>query len=179
VALAALSLVPLAAGFLFALAVGGRPRRLAHLRLHRVVLLAPALLVVGLIMRGVPPGPAPLRLALLVAAGLVAAAWLVVTWATRPAPVTLGLAVVLSGCLLNGLAMAANGYMPVAAPVGVDEVRYAPLDAATRLGLLGDVIPVPALHAVVSVGDLALAAGVALTVLAAMTTPEPPARPAA
>jgi len=76
------------------------------------------------------------------------------------------------GLFLNVVVIGANGAMPVsesaAATVGLaDElsdpgVKHEVLDSDTRLGFLGDVIPVPGLGKIISVGDVVLAAGIGL-----------------
>jgi hypothetical protein len=87
-----------------------------------------------------------------------------------------GAPLIAAGLLLNGLVIAANAAMPVsvagarAAGLARAELRLPedalrePLTAQTRLGFLGDVIPVamPGLPQVVSPGDVLVAAGVGL-----------------
>src|SRR6185295_19486743 len=51
---------------------------------------------------------------------------------------------------------------------GLTTPKNAPADTGTRLGLLGDVIPVPPLHKVVSPGDVLIAIGVCAVVALAM-----------
>jgi hypothetical protein len=76
------------------------------------------------------------------------------------------------GLLLNVFVIGANGAMPVSAravelagldPAELDEpgLKHERLTDGTRFGWLGDVIPVPRVGFVVSVGDLVLAAGMA------------------
>jgi hypothetical protein len=79
-----------------------------------------------------------------------------------------GLVIVL-GALLNGAAIAANGRMPydpaaveaVGLPAGIETPKNVPAGPDTRLAGLGDVLPVPGLRKVVSVGDLLIAVGAA------------------
>lgn len=76
------------------------------------------------------------------------------------------------GLFLNVVVIAANGAMPVsesaAATVGLaDElqdpgVKHEVLDSDTKLGFLGDVIPIPVLNKLISVGDVVLALGIGL-----------------
>lgn len=76
------------------------------------------------------------------------------------------------GLFLNVLVIASNGAMPVsesaAATVGLaDElqdpgVKHEVLDSDTKLGFLGDIIPIPVLNKLISVGDVVLAVGIGL-----------------
>jgi hypothetical protein len=89
----------------------------------------------------------------------------------------------LSGLALNGIAIAANGRMPVsrtalrAAGYTSDadpsklgrSVKHVVATRDTVLLPLGDVIPIPPLHAVYSAGDFLLLAGIATFLAAGMT----------
>jgi hypothetical protein len=86
------------------------------------------------------------------------------------------------GVALNLVAIVANGAMPVsataarlagvaAAPSAV-ALRHEAMGADTVLPWLGDVVPLPGLGEVVSVGDLLLAAGIAWLVYSATTAPQ-------
>jgi hypothetical protein len=100
-----------------------------------------------------------------------------------------GVPLVAAGLLLNVLVIVANGGMPVstvaAAEAGVDgealglgeDPLREELDDGTRLGLLADRVPVPApgWAQVVSAGDVLVAAGVGL-LLVAGSVPRPPRR---
>ena len=79
-----------------------------------------------------------------------------------------GMLLASAGLMLNVLVIASNGAMPVspeaARIAGIEErldsgIQHEPLDPGSRLGWLADVIHVPRMHLVVSVGDLVLAAG--------------------
>ncbi len=82
----------------------------------------------------------------------------------------MGLAAI--GLVLNVIVIAANGAMPVHAPSAVRAgvpisfqeggVKHEVMDASTHLPWLGDAIAVPQLKAVLSLGDVLLALGVAL-----------------
>ena len=106
--------------------------------------------------------------------------WLAVNLPGWPAAIRLaGLAIVL-GASLNGLAIAVNGrmpYDPVAAAdvglrAGIETPKNEPADAYTRLGFLGDTVPVPVLRKVVSPGDILISGGaMALVVLAMRRRP--------
>src|SRR5919109_747614 len=96
-------------------------------------------------------------------------------WLTRPWAL---LVIVLSnlGVALNPLVIVANGVMPVspgaARLAGIEStpgalaLRHQEMTAETALPWLGDIIPMPGLREVLSVGDLLLAAGIAFLVYA-------------
>lgn len=76
-----------------------------------------------------------------------------------------------TGLVLNIAVIAANGGMPVSVRAllvaGIDPgdyldraVKHREMLPGTPLGLLGDVIPIPFLRAVVSLGDIVLALGI-------------------
>lgn len=105
-------------------------------------------------------------LTVLIVSNLLVLGWLVVN---RSLP---GLLIAAVGLAMNLAVISANGAMPVSADAvraaGGDELeieegafKHQELDDDTRLGFLGDIIPLPALG-VWSVGDLVLAAGLAL-----------------
>lgn len=84
-----------------------------------------------------------------------------------------GMALVGLGLLMNAVVIGANGAMPVDPDamrrLGVEDRGVAPgkhelMTAETRLPWLADVIPVPPIRTVVSVGDVVLALGVAALV---------------
>ena len=90
----------------------------------------------------------------------------------RPRAAVLAAAVAGLGAVLNAAATAINGGMPfsvaAARTAGIDAASIAdptpghvPIDAATRLVAFADVVPVPGLHLVFSVGDVLLWAGLA------------------
>jgi hypothetical protein len=84
------------------------------------------------------------------------------------------------GLLLNLAVITANGAMPVstdaASAAGVDPPRegsafkHERMDSETAMPWLGDVVPVPGIGEVWSVGDFLLAAGIARLVYARMLT---------
>lgn len=101
-------------------------------------------------------------------------AWVVVN---RELP---GMALIGAGLLMNVVVIAANGAMPVDAAaierLGIGAVEVAPgkhelMTPDTRLPWLADVLPVPPLRTIVSIGDVVLAVGVALLVHHLMTRP--------
>lgn len=85
-----------------------------------------------------------------------------------------GMALAALGLLLNLIVIVANGAMPVSAwaaeVVGLSEqlqdpgVKHEVLDSQTLFPFLGDIIPIPGLSKIVSVGDVVLAAGIGLLV---------------
>ncbi len=72
--------------------------------------------------------------------------------------------------LLNGGAMpvSPDALVAIGAGAEVGAGKHQLLDASTRLGWLADVIPLPPLRTVVSVGDIVLALGVGLLVVGQM-----------
>lgn len=99
---------------------------------------------------------------LLLVSQLLVVAFLV---ANRQLP---GVGLVAAGLLLNAVVIAANRAMPVdpaaIAALGLGDLEVPPgkhtlLTADTRLPLLADIIPVPWLRSILSVGDLVIAAG--------------------
>jgi hypothetical protein len=88
--------------------------------------------------------------------------------ANRRLPGALAIA---AGLVLNLAVIVANGGMPVSMPAaraaGIDPgaylksaIKHREMVAGTPLGFLGDVIPIPFLRTVVSIGDVVLAAGI-------------------
>jgi hypothetical protein len=92
-------------------------------------------------------------------------AFVAVNWRTRPPRIRIGFGVLAVGFTLSSLAIAVNGGMPFSARsarfAGFTErlisqpgARYEQTSADTHLVVLGDVIPVPLLQKVISVGDV-------------------------
>ncbi|MQA84563.1 MAG: hypothetical protein GEV03_08060 [Streptosporangiales bacterium] len=116
--------------------------------------------------------------------GLVAA-WLAVNVGGWPPMMRAAAGVVIAGAALNASVIAANGRMPYAPPAAAEvglpaaatTAKNEPADADTRLAFLGDVMAVPVLNKVISVGDVLIGVGTAVLVAAAMrretSTPEP------
>jgi len=165
-----LVVVVLLVALLVGRAAGGALGALRSLPLQAPQLVVAALLVqlVGAVVGG-PVHPL----------GLAVSAVLVLTFLARNRGLR-GTGLVAAGLLLNALVVGANGAMPVssgaAARAGltledlVVDARHEPADEATRLRLLGDVVPVPLpLRAeVVSPGDVLVAAGLGQLVVAGM-----------
>jgi hypothetical protein len=155
-----------------ALLRGGRLRRLASVRLHRpwLVLAAAVSQLLGGVLADVPGAYA---VGLGVSAALAAGFVLV---NRRVAGITL-LGV---GLALNATVIAANGAMPVsvtaAARAGLDaaelnlqdDAQHEAVTPRTRLRPLADVVPVPVLREVVSVGDVVAALGIGWFLTAAV-----------
>ncbi len=168
--------VVLAMAGVLAFARGGRLGRFALVPWRRLHLLRTAvtlyLLGVFLAALWVPAH------ALLLAATAACAA--VFVWFNRGVP---GLPLVGVGLAANALVVVANGAMPVSvaaaerAGLGVsaldlgEDSRHEPADGGTRLDWLADVVPfaLPGAPQVVSVGDVAVAAGAGLAVYAGLT----------
>jgi hypothetical protein len=98
---------------------------------------------------------------------LVVSHALVIGWivANRFRP---GMVLIFLGLLMNAVVIAANGGMPVD-PAAIDDAglpavdalygKHTLMDEGTRLPFLADIIPVPPLRSIISVGDVVLAAG--------------------
>lgn len=162
--------------------VGGRVRGLWQLSLRHVPVVLGALLL-QVAAEEVPAKGASgeLRLALVVVSYVLAGAWLLEqAWRSRGA-LRAGIGLVALGWLANFVAIAANGGMPVSSAA----LRAAGLRASlavanghlgkhvhagrhTVLVVLGDVIPLRAFAAVVSIGDLVMVAGILVAVVALM-----------
>lgn len=172
-----LFLLAVAAGLLAGWTMGGRLGQLAGLRLR-----APTLVALALALQvGAGVAASGWRLALVAVSYLLAGAWLGRNLPGRSMRLRAGLALLALGWALNLAAMIPHQGMPVSsqalhrvgAPLGADvgdghlskHVRA----HASAVSWLGDVIPVRPLKAVISIGDLALLAGVGLCVAGAMT----------
>ncbi|HWB72567.1 MAG TPA: DUF5317 domain-containing protein [Egibacteraceae bacterium] len=159
---------------------GGRLSNLAHARLTRSWLVAAAVVAQGLLAL-LSAGGAGMAGSLLLVASY--GALLAFVWSNRFLP---GMVLVFLGFGLNAVVIAVNGAMPVSRAallaVGADPGELPPgkhrlLGPDDPLRPLADVLPVPLLHTVVSVGDLILAAGVAVLVANLMLArPPPPGR---
>lgn len=165
-----------------AVLVGGITH-LTHLRIRAV-----RLLVVAAGLQLVAGTAAPEGGALSVGAGAFSIA-LVMLFMAGNARLA-GVPLIAAGLLANVAVIVANGAMPVSAAaaerVGLSESRLQldsdrlrePADAQTRLAALGDTIPVavPRYPQVVSPGDVLVAAGVALMLVAGSRAPRSSAK---
>lgn len=161
---------------------GGRLRNLAAARLTALPLtFASAGLVVAARFAGETAAAG-----LQIAAAAVVAAFLGLNLARVHGAWRVGFAVLVVGWGLNAIVVAANGGMPLSLPAyaasgqteaptpgegGFFAVTVA--DESTVLAPLGDVIPVPPLRAVASLGDLVLALGIVIVVGAGMRAAAP------
>jgi hypothetical protein len=168
------ALLGVIAGSLF----GGRPGALAGLRFRAPGILFGALAVQ--LALGVPPFEGLLwdvRAGLVVLSYAALGVFFALNAAHHHGLLRAGLVLMAAGWLLNLAAIVPNGGMPVSraalARVGappdlaVEQTiveKHVPAGRRTSLGWLGDVIPVPALRAVISAGDVLLLAGVAVAV---------------
>lgn len=166
-----------ALGIALGYALGGRIRNLADLGLR-----APALVALALLLQvGAGAVPEARRSAVVAASYALVAVWLAANALRRPIHLGVALALLAAGWALNLSAMAANGGMPVSLPaarqigarpdVDVTEgklFKHVAADQDTRLAWLGDVIAVRPLRSVISVGDIAMFAGIVLAVAGGM-----------
>lgn len=159
---------------------GGRMRNIATAPLHHGWLLGVGVVLQIAVDLGAARGwlgvDAWWTYGLLLVSQLFVVGWVV---ANRHLP---GLVLVAAGLAANALVMAANGSMPVSpdaiAALGIGDVEVPPgkhvlLDDATRLPWLADVIPVPPLRSIISVGDILLAIGLLPLTHRLMTWPLP------
>jgi hypothetical protein len=110
--------------------------------------------------------------------------WLAVNVRGWPAATRVAASVIALGAGLNGLVIAANGRMPYAtAPAvragvspGATTAKNEPARSGSRLGVLSDGIPVAALHAVVSPGDVLISVGGCVVIALAMRRKSVPRR---
>jgi Family of unknown function (DUF5317) len=182
---AALLVLPVVAGVLLGYAAGGRLSALARTPVRRLWLLwlaagGQAAMYRLPLLRHAGAG---VDRWLLLAIFCQVAAWLAVNLPGRSAAVRAGGLTVALGAALNAVPVLANGrmpYSPHAAALagmrpGVATPKNVPGSPSTRFPLLGDVIPVPGLQLVASVGDVAIAAGTVLVIVAAMRAGRSPA----
>jgi hypothetical protein len=182
VSMLTLLIAPLLIGLLAGWLRGGRPARLAQLRLRAPWLawLAVAVQVAQLvpaIRRVIEDG---LGVPVLVPVYALLGLWLLMNLPGRRIAVQAAIMVLFLGGLMNGVVIAANGRMPfsitAAHQADVPEAKISavglpknePTTARTRLAWLGDSLPVRPLHEVISPGDLIIVVGIAL--LAATAT---------
>lgn len=178
-------MIAVAVGLAVGYARGGRLGRLGHLRLQAPVLPGLALAV----QAGAGLVPRASRFALVALAYGLVGVWLVLNVAGRGPALRVGIGLLALGWLLNGLAIGPNRGMPVSAHAleraGISSTtnvseghlyKHVPGGRSAPADWLGDVIPVRPLGAVVSLGDLALLAGIAFCVGGAMASPGGAAR---
>ncbi len=157
---------------------GGRLLALERLRLRAPLLVVAAVSVQAGMHRLPGSWRVPLVLASYAAVGL----WIARNLGGRRWPIRLGLSLIAIGWAMNMAAIVPNGGMPVSdsalralGATPTYDVRDGHLSkhVDTHGGLIddlfGDSIPVPALHAVISLGDILLAGGIAVVLSTAMT----------
>ena len=168
-----------AIGFILGRLRGGSFRQVAHVEIKALPLVFGAVViqvVAEILAATVAPGLASTvpSLAILTCSYLLVVVFLVMN---RSLTGTLIIAV---GFAMNLVAILSNGGMPVsvsaARSVGFDpsdylktSVKHVAVDSDTRLLWLCDVIPVPGVAKVISVGDIVLSIGLVLTASSAMT----------
>lgn len=173
---------PVAVGTAAGYLSGGRLSRLPGVRLRwmRLLWLAAAVQVAQLATTSLPDAAERhLRAPLLASAFALALLWLCVNARDRTWPLKTGVGLALTGAVLNALPIAVNGRMPyslsaaalAALRAASQTAKNVPAGRSTRLLALGDTIPLPPLHAVVSIGDVLLAIAAALLVATAMHHP--------
>ncbi len=143
------------AGTLLGLALGRDWRRLGRIQVR----LLPLLLVALVVRAGAPllaSAGLPLYAASIAVTGLVAGV-------NRHLP---GMVFIAVGSMSNLVVVSVNGGMPVdlsalatAAGTMPEDALHVPLDGRTRLALLADIVPVPLVRGVYSVGDVLIAVG--------------------
>jgi Family of unknown function (DUF5317) len=168
---------PLAAGALAGYAAGGSLAGLLSTRLRALWLLWLAAVVqVGeLYARNLGHG---WRLPLLVITFALAGAWLAANLPGRSLVMKTAGCVALAGGLANGVAIAANGrmpYLPAAArtagiPPGLATPKNVAAAPGSHLTALGDTIPVPPLHVIISIGDILIIIATIILIATAMRT---------
>lgn len=175
------TLLVIVAAVLISWVRGGRLHRISEVELR-----SPWLLFTGLGLQLLVDVVAP-RLTVPDSAllgGLLASQALVVVWIWLNR-YRRGMPLVGLGLVLNALVIAANGAMPVSVDAltaaGLSEPenltgKHELAGPGTRLTALADVIPVPLLRTVISVGDIVLAAGVIPLLHELMSQRRPSAR---
>jgi hypothetical protein len=166
---------------------GGRLRKVLALPVPRgmlaMVWVAFVLQVLGVVIRSVSGLNAPNVVLSVLALGIIA--WVLVAFSSsllrRDAlkRIYVGSVLAAAGWLLNTAVISANGGMPYSesalrragAATQTDLRSFEHVRGSTNsvLPFLGDVIPVPPLHVVVSAGDILFAVGVSMVVAFAMS----------
>jgi hypothetical protein len=175
-------LSPLVFAAVAGLILGRNPLRLTELRLRWVALLWAAAAVA--FIRYTDPAwlghwlRAHDGLALMGVTWALGACWIVLNLAGRSLGMRVGLLTLLTGFSLNCLTIALNlGVMPYSARAaqlagftreGPDAVGHAQLRPGHHLPWLADVVPVPVIAKVVSVGDLLMIVGLVTVLVCGM-----------
>ena len=169
--------VALAGGVLLGRLAGGSIASLRALRIRAIALLIAAL-VIQLALVAVAP---PVRWMVVDVSYSLVGVWLLINLRWRHRALRAGLALVAIGWFCNLAPIVANGGMPISldaarragAPRSVEVnshnvAKHVAAGPNTRLRGLGDVIPLRLFRAVISAGDIVLAAGIVLTIAVAM-----------
>jgi hypothetical protein len=170
-----LFVLTVAIGLIVGLSRGGTLTALANIRLQW-----PALAMVAAATQlALPALPVAWRPVLLTVSLLALAGWVVRSRTKRDAPsgMRVAMAMIGAGVAMNAVAILANGNMPVSRSAlrqaGVPDTvniasghhfKHQYSDRATRLRWLTDVIPVRPVEGALSIGDIALLAGIAMLV---------------
>lgn len=151
---------------------GGRLGNLGNVRLYALWLVVAAAVAQAAVTLGAAAGARLLRSALLATSYVAVLAFV---WLNRALP---GMRTIFVGFALNAVVITANGGMPVSPAalraVGAPSEDITPgkhrlLGEDDPLPWLADVIPVPPLPVIISIGDVVLAAGVAVLVVGLMS----------
>ncbi len=174
--------IALVLGVVVGLLRGGRIHSLTNLPLRRPCLAVAAVSAqaAATVIRpdAVPPWP------LFAASYLAVAAWLAGNVHASAGAARRGYACVALGYVLNMAAVLPNGGMPVSIAAlrraGGSEGAFLQLPNLDKhvaaqndavMALLGDVVPIPALSAVISVGDIVILVGATMLVVFGMASP--------
>jgi hypothetical protein len=106
--------------------------------------------------------------------------WLALNLPRWPAALRIAGVLIVLGASLNGVAISLNGRMPydsraavgAGLPAGDETPKNVAANDRTRAALLGDTIPIVALRALISPGDILIGGGACAFVLLAMRRPE-------
>jgi hypothetical protein len=172
----------LVAGSFVGWSIGGSWRFISEVRFRHVSLLLGAISAqIALELPALRGWSSSSRFAVVVATYLVVGWWLFENARHSSTGARLGLALVGGGWALNLLAIIPNGGMPVSRSAiigaGISSTvtvnhghlsKHVLASHGTVLRLLGDVLPIPWLRSVVSVGDIFMAVGIVALLAAAM-----------
>ena len=163
----------LASGVIFGRLAGGSVASLRALRIRATALLLAAL-AIQLSLFAVA---APVRWMVVDVSYSLVGVWLLINLRFRHRALRVAMALVAIGWFCNLAPIVANGGMPISldaarragAPRRVEVnannvAKHVAAGPSTRLRALGDVIPLRAFRAVISVGDILLAAGIIVTI---------------
>ena len=168
---------PIALGVFIGWLAGGSIRGLSTfpLRWFGLVWLAAACQVMQYTVAFFTDHPRSVQnVVLLVVIYVTTGAFLARNWPSTTGRLHTGLVLLAGGFLLNAVPIALNGRMPysgrAADYLGLsgDTGKGVRIGPGTHVGWLGDVIPVPGIRAIVSLGDLVIVVGIVVTLVALM-----------